>query len=57
VLQNGVTALMLATDNGRTATATELVRLGADVNAKNNVRACVRACTCEGCTHVKLIVA
>jgi ankyrin repeat protein len=36
VLQNGWTALMWAADNGRTATAAELVRLGADIN---NVRA------------------
>jgi hypothetical protein len=43
VLQGGQTALMLAAANGRTATATELVQLGADVNAKGNV--CFR-CSC-----------
>jgi ankyrin repeat protein len=40
VLQDGVTALMHAALNGHTATAAELVRLGADINAKNDVRAC-----------------
>jgi ankyrin repeat protein len=31
---------MRAAGNGRTATAAELVRLGADINGKDNVRAC-----------------
>jgi hypothetical protein len=43
VLQTGWTALMHAAGNGHTALATELVRLGADINAKNNVRACAVA--------------
>jgi hypothetical protein len=41
-----MTALMRAATSGQTATATELVRLGADVNAKDDVRircSCVRA--------------
>ncbi len=38
VVQRGWTALMIAADKGRTATAAELVRLGADINAKSNVR-------------------
>ncbi len=40
MLQEDWTALMWAAYKGHTATAAELVRLGADVNAKNNVRAC-----------------
>jgi hypothetical protein len=40
VLQDGVTALMRAADSGRTATAAELLRLGADINAQDKVRAC-----------------
>ncbi len=40
VLQEGGTALIHAAYKGRTATAAELVRLGADINAKDNVRAC-----------------
>ncbi len=40
MLQDGWTALMYAAVNGHTATAVELVRLGADINAKGNVRAC-----------------
>ncbi len=39
VLQDGLTAFMSAADRGHTATATELVRLGADIHAKDNVRA------------------
>jgi hypothetical protein len=39
-LQEGWTALMLAARYGRTATAAELVRLGADISAKTNVSAC-----------------
>ncbi len=39
VLQEGRTALMHAADNGHTATAAQLVRLGADINAKDWVRA------------------
>jgi hypothetical protein len=38
VLQDGVTALMSAIINQHTATAAELMRLGADVNATDNVR-------------------
>jgi hypothetical protein len=40
VPQDGWTALVSAADYGHTATAAELVRLGADINAKDNVRAC-----------------
>jgi hypothetical protein len=40
VLQDGGTALMRAASKGHTATATELVRLGADIHAKGKVRAC-----------------
>jgi ankyrin repeat protein len=39
MLQPGWTALMIAVIFGHTATAVELVRLGADINAKNCVRA------------------
>jgi hypothetical protein len=38
VLQNGWTALMFTAYWGHTATAGELVRLGADINAKDNVQ-------------------
>ncbi len=38
--QVGWTALMHAAWCGRTVTAAELARLGADVNAKSDVRAC-----------------
>ncbi len=37
VLQGGRTALMRAVYFGRTVTAAELVRLGADINATNGV--------------------
>ncbi len=40
---------MCAAYNGHTATAAELVRLGADINAKSNVRACEGAAS--GSTH------
>ncbi len=40
MLQDGWTALMYAAVNGHTATAAELVRLRADIDAENNVRAC-----------------
>jgi hypothetical protein len=40
VLQDGWTALMHAADKGHTATVAELVRLGADINSKDWVRAC-----------------
>jgi ankyrin repeat protein len=39
-LQFGGTALMRVAANGHTATAAKLVQPGADINAKNNVRAC-----------------
>jgi hypothetical protein len=42
-LQNGSTALMNAASTFHTATAVELVHLGADINAKDNV--CIR-CRC-----------
>jgi hypothetical protein len=41
-LQAGETALMLAAGNGHAATAAELVRLGANVNAKDYVRQCTQ---------------
>jgi ankyrin repeat protein len=37
MLQDGWTALIHAADNGHTDTAAELVRLGADINAQDNV--------------------
>ncbi len=36
VLQNKKTALHMAARNGHTATVAELIRLGADVNARNS---------------------
>ncbi len=36
--QNGMTALMFAAGKGCTTTVAALVRLGADINAKNKVR-------------------
>ncbi len=42
MLQSGWTALMCAAGKGHIATVAELVRLGAEINAKNKVRACER---------------
>jgi hypothetical protein len=38
--QRGWRVLTFAAGSGQTATVTELVRLGADVNAKSDVRSC-----------------
>ncbi len=38
MLQTGLTALIATASNDHTATAAELVRLGADINARTNVR-------------------
>jgi hypothetical protein len=40
VLQDGGTALTRAAFHGHTATVAELVRLGAQISAKDNVRGC-----------------
>jgi hypothetical protein len=40
---------MRAADNGHTATAAELVRLGADVNAKGDVRALTLTLLAQAC--------
>jgi hypothetical protein len=43
---------MFAALNDRTATAAELVRLGADINTKDNVRGCPCArLRLGGCRH------
>ncbi len=54
--QEGRSALMYAAGLGRTATCVELVRLGADIDKRDNVRACegvelglTRRCVLQGC--------
>jgi hypothetical protein len=53
-LQDGWTALIQASSNGRADIAAELVRLGVDVNAKDNVRIRISAAAARARTAASL---